>query len=244
MPILRTLLASLLLLWAGGAALSRRHRRFPGFHHRNRAPYGGTRDPVDGSGGAAGNPVRRANQPGRAAREMAAGRLRLHPLHQLLPGARRRIRATAGPARRTLAEGRVQLLSISFDPAHDTPANSPRICSDPIAAARLAGRRPPGAHGSAELVRIFGVTVVPERSGGFVTTPPSLSSTHGAGWSQSSIWATWVASPGHAAGSRPMIATAASPPALAALLRGLAAAAGRDGAGISMTRRCWCRSRC
>lgn len=66
-----------------------------------------------------------------------------------------------------IAQGRVALLSISFDPAHDTPA-------------RLAGylrtvrARPVGWHaarpdaaGLARLERVFGITVIPDALGGY-----------------------------------------------------------------------------
>lgn len=68
-----------------------------------------------------------------------------------------------------LADGRLVLLSISFDPAHDTPAE--------LAAyqARFHGRghgwiaaRPTSADGLRQLLHSFGVTVVPDTMGGYV----------------------------------------------------------------------------
>ena len=68
-----------------------------------------------------------------------------------------------------LAQGKVVLLSISFDPAHDTPAE--------LAAyqARFRNRghgwlatRPVDANGLKQLLRTFGVTVVPDTLGGYV----------------------------------------------------------------------------
>lgn len=68
-----------------------------------------------------------------------------------------------------LAQGRVQLLSISFDPTHDTPAQ----LADYLSRFHTHGTgwlaaRPLNAYGLRKLEHVFGVTVVPDNSGGYV----------------------------------------------------------------------------
>ena len=70
----------------------------------------------------------------------------------------------AGP----LAQGAVELLSISFDPAHDTP---PELASY-LRRARSRGAgwlaaRPVGPDGLDQLERTFGITVIPDGLGGY-----------------------------------------------------------------------------
>ncbi|HEX5339405.1 MAG TPA: SCO family protein [Gammaproteobacteria bacterium] len=68
-----------------------------------------------------------------------------------------------------LAQGKLQLLSISFDPAHDAPPqlagylNRFRDHGNGWLAAR-----PLDTAGLTELKQIFGITVIPDRLGGFV----------------------------------------------------------------------------
>jgi protein SCO1 len=73
-------------------------------------------------------------------------------------------RQLAGP----IAQGRVQLLSISFDPTHDPPVRLAAYLD------RFGGRRPAWqaartltAEGLQRLTTAFGVTVIPDRLGGF-----------------------------------------------------------------------------
>lgn len=68
-----------------------------------------------------------------------------------------------------LADGRLVLLSISFDPVHDTPAELAAYQQ------RFRGRghgwiaaRPTSEDGLRQLLRTFGVTVVPDGMGGYV----------------------------------------------------------------------------
>ncbi|MGE5946389.1 MAG: SCO family protein [Betaproteobacteria bacterium] len=68
-----------------------------------------------------------------------------------------------------LADGRLVLLSISFDPAHDTPAELAAYQQ------RFRGRghgwiaaRPTSEDGLRQLLRTFGITVVPDGMGGYV----------------------------------------------------------------------------
>jgi protein SCO1 len=68
-----------------------------------------------------------------------------------------------------LAEGKLVLLSVSFDPAHDTPAELAAYQE------RFHGRghgwiaaRPVSRDGLRQLLRTFGVTVVPDAMGGYV----------------------------------------------------------------------------
>lgn len=64
--------------------------------------------------------------------------------------------------------GKVELVSISFDPAHDTPealaAYLERAHAD---AASWTAARPVDAEGLAQLVNRFGLTVIPDGMGGF-----------------------------------------------------------------------------
>lgn len=68
-----------------------------------------------------------------------------------------------------LALSQVQLLSISFDPTHDTPSQ----LGDYLERFRSRGpgwlaTRPLDARGLQELKRVFGITVVPDGLGGYV----------------------------------------------------------------------------
>jgi protein SCO1/2 len=70
----------------------------------------------------------------------------------------------AGP----IAQGRVQLLSISFDPRHDTPQE----LADYLSRSRARGAgwlaaRPLDAHGLEELEQAFGITVIADAAGGY-----------------------------------------------------------------------------
>lgn len=68
-----------------------------------------------------------------------------------------------------IAQNRVRLLSISFDPAHDTPqqlAEYQRHLGD--RGAGWIAARPRDQEGSDTLMRLFGITAVPDGMGGFV----------------------------------------------------------------------------
>jgi protein SCO1 len=67
-----------------------------------------------------------------------------------------------------IAQGRVQLLSVSFDPVHDTPAQLATYLR------RFGDRgtgwiaaRPVSADGLEQLKRVFGITVIPDPYGGY-----------------------------------------------------------------------------
>ncbi|MBS0366522.1 MAG: SCO family protein [Proteobacteria bacterium] len=69
---------------------------------------------------------------------------------------------------RPIAQGRVRLLSVSFDPAHDTPERLARYLQ------RFGGQesgwiaaRPITTAGLAEVKRAFGLTVIPDEYGGY-----------------------------------------------------------------------------
>ena len=99
----------------------------------------------------------------------------------------------AGP----IAQGKVQLLSISFDPDHDAP---PQLASY-LQRSRDRGHgwhagRPLGADGLVKLKRAFGITVIPERLGGYTHNVAIHLVDPRAGWSTSSTSATWSASRG------------------------------------------------
>jgi protein SCO1/2 len=68
-----------------------------------------------------------------------------------------------------IARGRVQLLSVSFDPAHDTPdalAGYLRRSGD--RGAGWVAARPIDASALERLLRAFGVVVIPDGAGGFI----------------------------------------------------------------------------
>lgn len=70
---------------------------------------------------------------------------------------------------RPLAENKLRLLSISFDPAHDTPVELTNYLDrfDGHAGDWLV-TRPVNAVGLRQLERVFGVTVIPDGHGGYV----------------------------------------------------------------------------
>ncbi|MGH8599414.1 MAG: SCO family protein [Burkholderiales bacterium] len=67
-----------------------------------------------------------------------------------------------------VAQGRLQLLSISFDPAHDTPGRLAAYLqrSGSHGAGWLAAR-PVGSTGLEQLTQAFGITVIPNAFGGY-----------------------------------------------------------------------------
>ena len=70
----------------------------------------------------------------------------------------------AGP----IVAGRVQLLSISFDPDHDTPAElAAYLQRSRDRGAGWAAARPIGADALPRLERAFGITVIADRQGGY-----------------------------------------------------------------------------
>lgn len=169
MPILRTLLASGLLLALGGAALTVATDDFQAFTSETARRVAVARDPP---------PV-----PAVLLETQSGARLNLADLRGrwvlvdfvytrclswclALGGEFAQLQdQLAAP----LAEGKLTLLSISFDPTHDTPAE--------LAAyqGRFGGRghgwiaaRPTSSDGLRQLLRTFGVTVVPDGIGGYV----------------------------------------------------------------------------
>ena len=73
-------------------------------------------------------------------------------------------RELAGP----IAQGRIRLLSISFDPAHDTPAELAAYLGRFGARnAAWQAARPLTAEGLRRLTAAFGVTVIPDGAGGY-----------------------------------------------------------------------------
>lgn len=68
-----------------------------------------------------------------------------------------------------IARGKVQLLSISFDPDHDTPQQlAGYLARFGDHAAGWMAARPTNANGLRDLKRTFGITVVPDGYGGFI----------------------------------------------------------------------------
>ena len=68
-----------------------------------------------------------------------------------------------------IAQGKVQLLSISFDPDYDTPRQLDRyLARFRDHGAGWTAARPTDANGLRDLKRTFGITVVPDGYGGFI----------------------------------------------------------------------------
>lgn len=169
MPILRTLLASVLLLVLGGAVLTVATDGFHAFTSETARRLAVQRDPP---------PV-----PAVLLETQSGARLDLTELRGrwvlvdfvytrcltwclALGGEFAQLQdRLAAP----LADGRLVLLSISFDPAHDTPAELAAYQQ------RFRGRghgwiaaRPTSEDGLRQLLRTFGITVVPDGMGGYV----------------------------------------------------------------------------
>jgi len=169
MPILRTLLASTLLLALGGAVLTVATDGFHAFTSETARRLAVRRDPP---------PV-----PAVLLETQSGARLDLAELRGrwvlvdfiytrcltwclALGGEFAQLQdQLAAP----LADGRLVLLSISFDPVHDTPAELAAYRQ------RFRGRdggwivaRPTSEDGLRQLLRSFGVTVVPDGMGGYV----------------------------------------------------------------------------
>lgn len=169
MPILRTLLASVLLLALGGAVLTVATDGFHAFTSETARRLAVQRDPP---------PV-----PTVLLETQSGARLDLAELRGrwvlvdfvytrcltwclALGGEFAQLQdQLAAP----LADGRLVLLSISFDPVHDTPAELAAYQQ------RFRGRghgwivaRPTSEDGLRQLLRTFGVTVVPDGMGGYV----------------------------------------------------------------------------
>lgn len=169
MPILRTLLASTLLLALGGAVLTVATDGFHAFTSETARRLAVRRDPP---------PV-----PAVLLETQSGARLDLAELRGrwvlvdfiytrcltwclALGGEFAQLQdQLAAP----LADGRLVLLSISFDPVHDTPAELAAYQQ------RFRGRghgwivaRPTSEDGLRQLLRTFGVTVVPDGMGGYV----------------------------------------------------------------------------
>ncbi|EAR21316.1 SCO family protein [Nitrococcus mobilis] len=67
-----------------------------------------------------------------------------------------------------LARGSVRLLSISFDPAHDTPARlATYLQRSRSRAAGWLAARPVTPEGLAQIKRVFGITIIPNAQGGY-----------------------------------------------------------------------------
>ncbi|MGH8455358.1 MAG: SCO family protein [Stenotrophobium sp.] len=168
MPILRTLLASLALLLAGGIGLSAATDRFQAFTTETARRIAVLKHPV--------------NIPDVTLEDQSGVRTRFSDLHgkwllvdfiytrcptfctalgsefaqlqDLLAG--------------TLAQGRLQLLSISFDPAHDTPQQlSAYLQRSRDRGPNWLAARPVDARGLDQLKQAFGITVIPDPSGGY-----------------------------------------------------------------------------
>lgn len=169
MPVLRTLLASLLVLAAGGATFAAATDGFRAFtseaarrievreHPRALPPV--LLETADGGivdfPGLRGRWLLVEFVYTRCTTFCSAQGSELALLQQRL----------AGP----LADGRVALLSVSFDPAHDDPARLAEYQHH--SGARGTGwiaARPTSASGLDALLRAFGVTVIPDGIGGFV----------------------------------------------------------------------------
>lgn len=168
MTVLRTGLASAALLLAGGGALAAATDGFRAFTTETARRVAVRRRPAD--------------LPAVALQSQSGARFALADLRgkwllvdfiytrcptvcTVLGGDFARLeRQLAGP----IAQGRVRLLSISFDPTHDPPVRLAAYLD------RFGGRspawqaaRPLTADGLQRLTAAFGVTVIPDRLGGF-----------------------------------------------------------------------------
>lgn len=168
MPLLRTVLASLALLLAGGAAFSAVTDRFRAFTTETARRIEVRERPVE--------------IPAVALQAQSGARIRFTdfrgkwllvdfiytrcPTYCLALGGdfAQLQQRLAVP----LARGRLELLSISFDPAHDTPGElaAYRRRFGDHGAGWLAAR-PVTADGLRALERAFGITVIPDQLGGY-----------------------------------------------------------------------------
>ncbi|MGB6028588.1 MAG: SCO family protein [Rhodanobacter sp.] len=169
MPILRTLLASGLLLVLGGAALTVATDGFQAFTSETARRLAVRRDPplvpavlLETQSGA------RLNLADLRGRWVLVDFVytRCQSWCLALGGEFAQLQDQLDAP---LAEDKLVLLSISFDPAHDTPAELSAYQE------RFRSRghgwiaaRPMSDEGSRQLLRTFGVTVVPDGMGGYV----------------------------------------------------------------------------
>jgi protein SCO1/2 len=168
MPLLRTLLASLALVLAGGGALRAVTDGFRAFTTEGARRIAVHDHPVQLPA------VTLESQSGRRI-QLAAFRgqwLLVDFIYTRCPTICLALGGDFAQLRRLLSEpisqGRVRLLSVSFDPAHDTPAQ--------LAAYQQRfgnhgtgwlAARPLTADGLAQLKRSFGITVIPDEYGGY-----------------------------------------------------------------------------
>ena len=168
MPILRALLASLALLLAGGAVLSAATGRFQAFTTESARRLAVRQHPTE--------------IPAVALQIQSGARIRFADLRGkwllvnfiytrcptyclALGGEFAQLQdRLAGP----IAQGKVQLLSIGFDPNHDTPQQLTAYLqrSRDRGAGWLASR-PVEPDGLEQLERAFGITVIPDAAGGY-----------------------------------------------------------------------------
>ncbi len=167
MAVLRTTLASAALLLAGGVALAAATDGFQAFTTETARRVAVRRQPAD--------------LPAVALENQSGARFTLADLRgkwllvdfiytrcptfcTVLGGDFAQLeRQLAGP----IAQGRVQLLSISFDPAHDAPAQLAAYLGRFRGRDGLAGGRPVTADGLQTLTAAFGITVIPDHRGGY-----------------------------------------------------------------------------
>lgn len=168
MPLLRTLLLSLALLLAGGVTLGAATDRFQAFTSEAARRLAVRRQPVPIA------PVALQLQSG-ARTDFTAFRgkwllvdfvyTRCPTYCLALGGEFAQLQdRLAGP----IAQGKVQLLSISFDPRHDTPQQLADYLRR--SRAREAGwlaARPLEARGLEQLEQSFGITVITDAAGGY-----------------------------------------------------------------------------
>lgn len=168
MSLLRTLLASVVLLLVGGAALGSATDRFHAFTTETARRIAVREHPVE--------------IPAELLETQSGTRIGLRdflgkwllvdfiytrcPTYCLPLGAEfaQLQQRLAGP----IAQGKVRLLSISFDPAHDTPdelAGYQRRFGD--RGFGWLAARPVTVDGLETLERVFGLTVIPDRFGGY-----------------------------------------------------------------------------
>jgi protein SCO1/2 len=168
MAILRTLLASLVLLLAGGAALSVATDGFQAFTTEAARRAAVQRQPVE----VPQVPLQLQSGAGAEFAALRGRWLLVDFIYTRCASVCLALGAEFAQMQRQLAEpiaaGRLQLVSISFDPEHDTP---PELAawlkrSGDNGKGWLAAR-PLGPAALARLEHAFGITVIPDGMGGY-----------------------------------------------------------------------------
>lgn len=168
MPMLRTLLASLFIVLAGGAVLGAATDGLQAFTTETARRLAVQRHPVDipdvGLQTDSGAPMQFADLHGRW--------LLVDFIYTRCPSYCRALGTEFAQLQdqlaQPIAQRQVQLLSISFDPAFDTPAQlAAYLARSGDHGSGWLAARPTGPDALAQLVQAFGVTVIDDGFGGY-----------------------------------------------------------------------------